>query len=190
MSNYNGEKVLTILRKSVSLIPAFVHKGAEMTFDNLIFTDREIAEESPEFKQLIPYCLISQNSKILAYTRGKIGQEARLHAKKSIGVGGHINPCDFEAGDGIRGATLRELKEEIGISEENIAEIKFLGYVNEEESEVGKVHLGLVYRITLDDSAVLNFEDCLLNAEFVSKENLLENYSGFETWSQMIINDL
>ena len=61
-------------------------------------------EKDNSKKQLVAYvvCVTSGPSgemRILSYTRGKKGQEARLHAKKSIGVGGHINHDDFGAAD-------------------------------------------------------------------------------------------
>ena len=49
-------------------------------------------EEDPEFKQLISYCLLeNQSGEILVYERLSGGGEERLHGQSSIGVGGHMN---------------------------------------------------------------------------------------------------
>jgi hypothetical protein len=81
----------------------------------LRFMDRDAAEGDPNFKQLIPYMVIRHGSQFLAYTRGKKGSETRLHALKSIGVGGHVEPCDGPARDALQWGMMRELREELGI---------------------------------------------------------------------------
>ena len=85
--------------------------------------DSEEAEEDPSFKQLIPYCLLAWPDKngvtqFFSYTRGGGQGEARLRAKRSIGVGGHIASTDGEHGGNAsyEAGMLRELKEEVAIS--------------------------------------------------------------------------
>src|SRR6478752_7288323 len=79
------------------------------------FMPRARAEDDPGFKQLIPYVVLRSGEQIFHYRRGKKGTEARLHALRSVGVGGHINPID--EGDDFDGvfsaALLRELNEEV-----------------------------------------------------------------------------
>jgi len=163
----------------------------EELWNNSGFILRDNAEELPEFKQIIPYAVIIQDGKILVYTRGKLGQEVRLHAKKSIGVGGHINPKDLDNFSDshlkIDLALLRELEEEIKITQDDIQELNFIGVVNEDMEEVGKVHLGLVYVVRLKPEAVLHFEDCLLEPEFLSIPDLDYVYGSLEGWSQLIV---
>lgn len=147
------------------------------------FIDRAAAEEDESYKQLIPYCLVmNSEGKILTYTRGKVGQEKRLHAKKSIGVGGHINPGETNFQDALK----REIKEEIGIE---IEDSYFSGFVNEEETPVGRVHLGLVFLIPIKTSE-LTFEDCLLEAQFLSPEEIFAEFDNLEKWSQIVLETL
>ena len=61
------------------------------------FMERRYAEAHPNYKQPIPYVAIIKNDSVLCLTRLDKQGEARLHGKKSIGVGGHINPCDAPA---------------------------------------------------------------------------------------------
>jgi len=56
--------------------------------------DRAQAEDDPSHKQIIPYALFRHNGKFINYMRSKSGGESRLHAKRSMGIGGHINPVD------------------------------------------------------------------------------------------------
>ncbi len=58
------------------------------------FMPRPQAEKDPSFKQLIPYVIMTCDGKYLSYVRGKRAGETRLVAKRSIGIGGHINPTD------------------------------------------------------------------------------------------------
>jgi len=60
----------------------------------LRFMARSAAETDPSFKQLIPYVIMSFEGKYLSYVRGKRAGETRLIAKRSIWIGGHINPVD------------------------------------------------------------------------------------------------
>ena len=56
------------------------------------FRDRPEAEEDPQWKQFIPYVCILHEGSILVLQRLKTQGEKRLHGKRSIGVGGHVNP--------------------------------------------------------------------------------------------------
>src|SRR5450432_1186674 len=58
------------------------------------FRPRSEVETDPSWLQLIPYVVLQHHGRIFHYTRGKSGGEQRLHAKRSIGIGGHINPVD------------------------------------------------------------------------------------------------
>jgi predicted NUDIX family phosphoesterase len=58
------------------------------------FMERPAAENDPTHKQLIPYAVFHHAGRYLTYTRGGSSGEKRLVAKRSIGIGGHINPID------------------------------------------------------------------------------------------------
>ncbi len=71
-------------------------------FYELTPVERKSAEEDPNWLQVIPYTTLlygqpysgPQSGSVFSYERGKSGAEARLHAMRSIGVGGHLNPGD------------------------------------------------------------------------------------------------
>src|SRR2546422_6041328 len=59
------------------------------------YRPRSAMEQDPSFKQLIPYVIFRYRgaggqTMLFQYTRGKGQGESRLHAKRSIGVGGDI----------------------------------------------------------------------------------------------------
>lgn len=56
---------------------------------------REHCETDPDVQQLVAYIVIRDNTgRCLHYRRGKAGAESRLHDKRSLGFGGHINGVD------------------------------------------------------------------------------------------------
>jgi predicted NUDIX family phosphoesterase len=75
------------------------------------------------------------------------GTEQRLHGLWSAGVGGHIDEPDRAQtlSDTIRNGMFRELSEELSDFDKDKFHLHYLGMINEIESEVGKVHLGIVF---------------------------------------------
>lgn len=160
---------------------------------NNFFMDRADAEEDPSYKQLIPYALFHHAGSFLHYYRGKSGGESRLHARGSIGVGGHINPVDRRADplgrDTYLAAVERELTEELMMSGTHTNEP--IAILNDDSSEVGKVHLGIVHLIELTDRKVESNEDALSDLSFKSVEELKTTaYQALEGWSQCCVDSL
>jgi predicted NUDIX family phosphoesterase len=50
----------------------------------------EVAEKSPEFKQIIFYVVLRFGQRVFTYLRGTGSHETRLIGRRSVGVGGHI----------------------------------------------------------------------------------------------------
>ena len=111
------------------------------------FMPRAKAETNPQFKQVIPYVVITDGKKILHYVRGKKAGEQRLAAKGSIGIGGHINDEDhtlFAFGiQAFQDAVKREACEELSVQGEFDA--RPVGLINDDSTEVGQVHFGVVH---------------------------------------------
>jgi len=202
MSKYAGEEVLVIPRALLDEIGAFsgirsgdIEPAISRLLDpaNHFFMDRASAEDDPTHKQIIPYCIIRCGDRILNYTRGKAGGEARLHALRSVGVGGHINPVDTGGGrtgpDAYQAAVERELNEEL------IFEVphhnRIIGLLNDESNPVGQVHLGIVHLIDVESDAVHSNEDALADLTFTPLAELNGPlFDKLETWSQACIRHL
>ena len=149
-------------------------------------------EEDSTFKQLISYCLLeNQNGEILVYERLSGGGEERLHGQSSIGVGGHMN--DVVGADSInevlRVNAQRELEEEVGLPTEDSQNMEYLGFINDDNNEVGKVHMGVVFKITVNSNDVEAKETDTLRIKWIEKGKI-ESYDDFETWSALILQDL
>lgn len=202
MSKYAGEEVLVIPRALLDEIGAFsgirsgdIEPAISRLLDpaNHFFMDRATAEDDPTHKQIIPYCIIRCGDRILNYTRGKAGGEARLHALRSVGVGGHINPIDTGGGrtgpDAYQAAVERELSEELifEVPHQN----RIIGLLNDESNPVGQVHLGIVHLIDVESDAVHSNEDALADLTFTPLADLNGPlFDKLETWSQACIRHL
>ena len=122
------EEVLVVERKVFEEVGTF--QGLQFDVDKYIkklfasgvprFMPRSQVEKDPSFKQLIPYVIMSHNGKYLTYVRGARAGETRLVAKRSIGIGGHINPIDWtlfsvDAYKIYLEAVKREVAEEVSV---------------------------------------------------------------------------
>lgn len=162
--------------------------------DELVsYRPRAEMERDPSFKQLIPYVIfqheVDGRPQLFQYTRGSGQGETRLHAKRSIGVGGHVSSVDAELGDSPYEEGLRrELDEEVAISAP--CRKRLAGLINDDETDVGRVHLGVVHIYEIDSPAVTPREDEMHAAGFRPADELLREVQQFETWSQICLRHL
>ena len=156
------------------------------------FRARSEVEEDPSYKQLIPYAILEAEvdglQSVFHYTRGKGQGEKRLHALKSIGVGGHISREDADGDDLYRSGMLRELDEEIALDSEYDEEL--VGFIYDDSTPVGRVHLGVVHLLKLASPSARAREHELTHSGFVSCEQLKRDLDQFETWSQLCLTHL
>ncbi len=150
---------------------------------------REEVEEDPEFKQIIPYVLMRCAGRYLRYRRGKELGEKRLQDLYSIGIGGHICRHDvnlFE--DAYEEAVRRELAEEVRI-DSACAERK-VALINDDATEVGRVHFGIVHLLELESPSVRKRERSICEITFLAADELKREPQRYETWSRFLIEDL
>lgn len=147
---------------------------------------RNDAEGINVLQQIIPYVIIKNTSnQFLAYKRLTTTNESRLHNTYSLGFGGHINREDGTR-DVLFKATVRELMEELNIS--NISSsLRFTGYVRDLGGTTAD-HLGCVFVFDCNDDEVSVKETNLLEGKWMTKDELINAYSKFESWSKFIID--
>ena len=130
--------------------------------------------------------------RVLYYVRGKKAGEQRLVAKGSIGIGGHMNDSDESLfawdEEAYRAGVEREVNEEIRI--ETTFDDRIVALLNDDSTEVGRVHLGVVHVFKLDEPKVEKREAMITNLEFLSREELLKRRDTLETWSQLCVDQL
>ena len=156
------------------------------------FIPRTEAENDPAYKQIIPYALMAFEETVLHYVRGKKAGEQRLVAKGSIGIGGHMNETDeslFALDEqAYRGGVEREVNEEIKIDAP--FEDRIVALLNDDSTEVGRVHLGIVHIFKLKEPRVQKREAMITGLAFLTKEELMARRESLETWSQICLNSL
>lgn len=166
--------------------------SALLSRGNNFFLPRAQAENDPTHKQIIPYALIVHSDTVLHYVRGKKAGEQRLVAKGSIGIGGHLNDTDESlfAWDehAYRAGVEREVNEEISI--ESPFEDRIVALLNDDTTEVGRVHLGIVHVFRLAEPKVQKREAMITNVAFLNKSELVARRDSLETWSQLCVDSL
>ncbi|MEO6054456.1 MAG: hypothetical protein ABIP97_10615 [Chthoniobacterales bacterium] len=194
------EMVLVVPRSLFDKLGAFQGINLEvsrylpslLSKENNSFLARGSAENDPSFKQLIPYAVLVHEGKILHYVRGGKGGEKRLMSKGSIGIGGHINDTDEHldsmSEDTYKRAVERELNEELKMNSPFTD--RMVALINDDETEVGKVHLGVVHIFQLERADVQSGESAITQLEFLTIEQLQERSDSLETWSQILLKAL
>src|SRR5207244_11342653 len=152
------------------------------------------AENNPAYKQIIPYALIAFNNTVLYYVRGKKAGEQRLVAKGSIGIGGHMSEEKDKflwhtTDEAAYGAGVeREVNEEIKIGTQ--FEDRIVALLNDDTTDVGRVHLGIVHVFKLAEPRVEKREAMITGLTFLTKEELMTRRESLESWSQICSDSL
>jgi predicted NUDIX family phosphoesterase len=160
------------------------------------YRPRNEVEKDPGFKQLIPYVIFrhvdsSGRPSVFQYTRGRGQGEGRLHSKHSVGIGGHISAIDsgeHAVGNPYQEGMRRELEEEVAIDTPYTP--RCVGLINDDQTEVGSVHLGVVHLFDVARPAVLPRETEIIECGFRPVEAILADMTGFETWSEICMKAL
>ena len=174
------EQILVVNRKELfsneeNHFYGFIEKNDEKTekiiakFESYEVKRRGDMEEDPNYKQLIGYVLLKDE------------------VTGEVGIGGHMNEVEgktiFEM---LKINAARELNEEVGVSEEEaLNNLHFIGLINDDKTEVGQVHVGVVYECKVDKQRVEVKEDDTLVIKWMTGEEAKaeENY---ETWSEFL----
>jgi predicted NUDIX family phosphoesterase len=146
--------------------------------------DRAPAETDSSLKQIIPYAIIRFGHQVYLVKRTKRQAEARLHDLYSIGLGGHISESVDETSDVIRAALARELEEEMNIS--GPSQAKYVGIINDDTTDVGKVHLGILHEVLLEGDYCRIREKENMTGNWCEISALGNHYDAMESWSQIV----
>lgn len=157
---------------------------------------------------------------VFAYRRGDGQGETRLRSKWSVGVGGHINDVDAGAesasaspltqtpetaqtsenapsspfgNDLFSAGAAREIAEEVVLGAP-ILRFERVGLVNDDATEVGRVHLGVVCVATLAAPELKSNEPDLAESGFRFVDELLAEIDAeperFESWTTLALRGL
>lgn len=154
--------------------------------EDITWIERSRAEQDFGYKQIIPYAILQRaDGKIACYRRH--GTEKRLHGLYTCGVGGHIDEPDEATtfADTVRQGMDRELSEELANFDATKIAVEYLGLIHEAESEVGLLHLGVVYVARCAEGYLPAETDETRGLEWKTADEL----KGLRTelWSQLVL---
>jgi predicted NUDIX family phosphoesterase len=198
----NNEQVLVVERSVFEGVGAF--QGISFAVDRFLdalfspgalrFIPRAWAEDDPTYKQIIPYVLMTDGERYVSYVRGKRAGEQRLVGRRSIGIGGHINPNDdlplFDSGyrRAYQAAVEREVAEEIVL--EGTHTDRVVALLNDDSTAVGRVHLGIVHYWTVHRLNIRKREQVITQLALLNRTDLREVRDTLESWSQVCVDNL
>ena len=164
-----------------------------LTLSDLMLGQRASLENDDDFRQVLPISIFTCKGKVWAYERTSKGGERRLHNKVAVAVGGHWDiddlciansVIDLEAS--LHKAMQRELAEEVRLSAPIVHTRRLEKMICADDTEVDRVHLGMVYMHELAHEGIESAEDQLKTIGFVSPQTLLESGYNTEVWAKII----
>ena len=171
-----GGRTFDLIRDNASRIIDVIERAH-------FFILRADAEVAPQYRQVIPYVVVTHGDEVFTLRRTPKQSEARLHHKVSIGVGGHINP-----GHGIVDGLQKELDEEVDVAGD--FDLQFAGIINDESTDVGRVHLGVVYVLRSSGRNVRVKETEKMTGQWLARRDLTPLRDAMESWSQIVYDAL
>jgi predicted NUDIX family phosphoesterase len=192
-----------ILRARLNLAKTFYDASLwHQILAHLESRPRSLAEHDYDYKQLVVYILINHENVFLSYQRTPKTDEARLKAKYSIGIGGHVNIQDtnqlslFGADDErwndfLLEAVWREVNEEVQIQATILRAPKLICFINDDSDDVGQVHFGVVWLVRLAEPEVTTRgERGIGKLSFRGLTSLISMRDRLESWSQLLVDHL
>jgi predicted NUDIX family phosphoesterase len=147
------------------------------------FIPRWKSDDNPEEVELIAYISFGNPDMLFTYKRVKNG-DVRGNGKLSVGIGGHINPCDSD--DLIMGSAIREISEEVGVDVE-LSELEPQGFIRCKQSAYDLDHLGLHFNVNLGLWA--DPEQSMFPIGMITRPALKELfYDQLENWTKIIVD--
>ena len=189
------EQVLCVKRNDIfpdgawhGFVTENLERHQEVIREHHFFKPRTEVENDPAYQQIIPYVVFRHDDRYFLTHRLRASSERRLRKQYSLGVGGHINPGDLEAGDPILDGLKREWQEEVLYK--GRFDARLLGFLNEDSSPVSKVHLGVVFLVEGDSPNISIRETEKLAGELLTLDEMRMYYLAMESWSQIVYDRL
>lgn len=145
-------------------------------------------ENDVSYKQIIPCTLFLYDDKIFTYTRLQGSGEKRMVGRNDILIGGHVNPQDQQGTykETLWAAMYREFEEEV-IHHDSYS-LHQVGYVNEDGTDLDKVHFGVIYRINGRSPQIAVRETEAMRGSLLSVEEMERLDPPLQSWHKFIFD--
>ncbi len=203
MKNKFNEEVLVLKRKIIidkfrkieifNRDENYINLFLNLIIEKKEFIKRGLVENYIKYKQIIPYIIFKFKNKYFLMQRKSTHSDQRLASKYSLGIGGHLNKSDLGKNnqenliEKITAWAIREFYEEVNYKGK--FEVSFLGILNDESDDVGKVHCGLILLFDADSDNI-SVRDEHKSGKLVTFKELKLNYENLENWSKIIFNKI
>lgn len=164
---------------------------------DLMLGQRATLEQDSDYRQVLPISIFIHDKKVWAYKRTSKGGESRLHNKVAIAVGGHwemedifINDSIIDLEKSLYKAMQRELAEEVRLTSKILNTYQLPKMICADDTEVDRVHIGMVWVHELDGEGIQSAEDQLETIGLILPEELLNGDYNIEVWTKIICDIL
>ena len=172
----------------------------ETILENVHYSPRKEVEEKNTLKQLVAYVLIKAGDLYLTYRRSQRSGEKKLRDRRSIGIGGHLNVVDRSQSiletnenrtnmDFVINGVWREINEEVEIRT-GFCKPYLCCFINDDSNIVGVRHFGVVWFLEINEPKVFPRGRGVADISFHGVDYLVDHRNEFESWSQLIIDNL
>lgn len=168
----------------------------ELNPEDIHFINRNIVDSKlPNYHaigamlpQILPYIFIKCGNEYLTYARK--GSETRLHGKRSMGFGGHVELQDLQTNiiDTITFTGGRELGEELGLK---VPPVLTSEYIYSDYDQVSQVHIGAIGFIEITDKSLIKPDETeVIDPVWQTIDDIRARIDGYERWSQVLVKHL
>jgi predicted NUDIX family phosphoesterase/dephospho-CoA kinase len=164
--------------------------------------NRQVAEQSDDYKQVLTYILVTRRGMLLSFRRGTYSRvEDWLRGSRCVGFGGHLTDEDrtlFSTHDeGLSHSALRELNEELRLPLADRTRLEagegleIVGCLNDDSSAVGRRHFAFVLRYEVSQDAAWDSptrgEKSITQLKWLDPTAVGSELWQYEYWSQLCL---
>lgn len=149
------------------------------------FLERNEVEDNENYQQIIPQIVLQVRNKIFIHKITQKSNENRLVGLYPIFLGGHVDEGDMS----IEEAATREFEEEIDYKGK-ILHKNFQGLLKLHDTEVNRVHVGLVWIYQGDNFLWRHRDEDLIDGKFVLIKDLHKYKNKMTYWSKLYLTEL
>jgi predicted NUDIX family phosphoesterase len=160
------------------------------------YVERDLAESNESIKQIVAYATVRHGDDFLCLRRSGASNREVLQLRYTLLVGGHVDETERASAVPLVDCLLRELNEELGVRP--VQTPRLLGIVADPNTLAGRLHLGVVFEVTIADSEI-EVHDELDHTEFAGLNGrralsllphaaIAEVASQLDPWSSLVFS--